>query len=293
MTSSPFKGVGTALITPFTAEGAVDYPSLEKLMEFQWENGVDFLVPLGTTGEVATLTGEEQSRIAALALQKAKGKGPVLMGCGGNNTREVIEKGLHLKSLGATHILSVSPYYNRPTQEGITQHFKAIRQQTGLEIMLYSIQARTGSNVEPATVARLAEEGIIFGIKEASGSILQIQKIVQSTPAGFQVFSGDDPITLPLMAVGGAGVIAVTSNVVPAAMSRWLKTLLAGDFKGGRGQLDRLLPLFEALGAEVNPIPVKGAASLLGLAQLHYRLPLVPPAPATMERLKTALAAFS
>ncbi|MBI4082590.1 MAG: 4-hydroxy-tetrahydrodipicolinate synthase [Candidatus Lambdaproteobacteria bacterium] len=292
MGTSQYTGVGTAMITPFDKDGAVDHAKLAEFVEFQIAGGVNFLVPCGTTGESATMTEEEQFAVTKTTLQAARGRVPVLAGCGGNNTAEIIARGKHMKALGVTHILSVSPYYNKPTQEGIYQHYKAIRKQTGLEIVLYSVQSRTGSNVAPETVARLTEEQVIFGIKEASGSVQQIQKICDLTAGRLQVLSGDDAITLPLMAVGGVGVISVASNVVPGPMREWLDTMLAANFDKARALLHRLLPLFEALFVESNPIPVKGAASLLGLMDATYRLPLVAPAESTMHLLKQALAPF-
>jgi 4-hydroxy-tetrahydrodipicolinate synthase len=291
-TASQFHGVGTAMVTPFKRDGSIDYRCLNDFVEFQISNGVDFLVPLGTTGESVTMTEEEQIKVLETTLRAAAGRVPVLTGCGGNNTAAVIEKGKHLKAHGATHILSVSPYYNKPTQEGIIAHFRAIRHETGLEIVLYSVQGRTGSNVLPETVARLVEDGTIFGIKEASGNMLQIQKICMLVGGRCQVLSGDDAITLPLMACGGAGVVSVASNVVPKAMAEWMDALEAKQYGRAMSLLHPLLPLFDALFVESNPIPVKGAASLLGLMEANYRLPLVPPAEKTMHLLQDTLAPF-
>jgi 4-hydroxy-tetrahydrodipicolinate synthase len=204
----------------------------------------------------------------------------------------VIRHGKGLAELGVTHILSVTPYYNKPTQEGVYQHFKAIHKETGLEIVLYNIPGRTGTNVLPKTLARLAEEKIIFGVKESTGDIKQIQELCQLTGDSLTVLSGDDWITLALVAVGGKGVISVAGNVVPGAMREWLDALLAKDFDKGRELLKKLLPLFDALFVESNPIPVKGAASLLGLMDARYRLPMVPPSESTMHTVKEALAPF-
>ena len=289
---SEFHGVGTAMVTPFKRDGSVDDRRLSDFVEFQIANGVDFLVPLGTTGESVTMTAEEQVKVMEATLKLASGRVPVLVGCGGNNTAAVIEKGKHLKSHGATHILSVSPYYNKPTQEGIAAHFRAIRRETGLEIVLYSVQGRTGSNVLPETIAGLVEDGTIFGVKEASGNMLQIQKICMMVGERCQVLSGDDAVTLPLMACGGKGVISVASNVVPRAMAEWMDALEGKDYARGIRLLKPLLPLFDALFVESNPIPVKGAASLLGLMEANYRLPLVAPAEKTIHLLQDALAPF-
>jgi len=291
-TLTPFHGVGTAMITPFARDGSVDFRRLNEFVEFQISNGVDFLVPLGTSGESVTMTEDEQIKVMETTLKAAGKRVPVLVGCGGNNTAAVVEKGKHLKARGATHILSVSPYYNKPTQDGIAAHFKAIKRETGLEIVLYSVQSRTGTNVAAETVARLSDEKVIFGVKEASGNILQMQKICMLVGDKCQIFSGDDAMTLPLMACGGVGVISVASNVVPKAMAEWMDNLEEGDFHSAIQQLNRLLPLFDALFVESNPIPVKGAASLLGLMEANYRLPLVPPAEKTMDLLKDTLAPF-
>ena len=291
-TLTPFHGVGTAMITPFGRDGSMDYRRLNEIIEFQISNGVDFLVPLGTTGESVTMTEDEQVKVMETTLKAAGKRVPVLVGCGGNNTAAVIEKGKHLKTKGATHILSVSPYYNKPTQDGIAAHFKAIRRETGLEIVLYSVQGRTGSNVLPETIARLSEEKVIFGVKEASGNMLQIQKVCMLVGDRCQIFSGDDAITLPLMACGGVGVISVASNVIPKAMAEWMDNLEEGDYHSAMKQLTGLLPLFDALFVESNPIPVKGAASILGLMEANYRLPLVPPGEKTMHLLQDVIAPF-
>ncbi len=291
-TNSQYKGVGTAMITPFAADGSIDYRCLSDFVEFQISNGVDFLVPLGTTGESVTMTEAEQVEVLDTTLNVAGGRVPVLAGCGGNDTAAVIAKGKRLKEAGATHILSVSPYYNKPTQEGIYEHYKAIKRETGLEIVLYSVQGRTSSNVLPETVARLTENGIIFGIKEASGSILQMQKICNLVGDSLQVLSGDDAITLPLFAVGGCGVISVASNILPKAMAEWMRALQAKDFAKGMELLKPLLPVFDGLFIESNPIPVKGAASLLGLMEANYRLPMLAPAESTMDLLRDVIAPF-
>ncbi|MDH4120572.1 MAG: 4-hydroxy-tetrahydrodipicolinate synthase [Deltaproteobacteria bacterium] len=291
-TPSPFHGLGTALITPFQADGELDLPSLDRLVEQQLSRGVNFLVPLGSTGESATLSEAEQLRLLDRVREKTAGRLPLLAGCGGNNTRAVIQRGKAFQKEGITHILSVTPYYNRPTQQGIFQHFQAIRQETGLNLMAYTVPVRTGINLEPDTVCRLAEEGIAFAVKEASGNPAQIQKILAQAPAGFQVFSGDDSLTLPIMAMGGVGVISVASNVIPGPMSRWVGHMAQGDYQAARAMLPQLIRLFDALFVESNPIPVKGAAQLLGLAQHHLRLPLTSPGAATLDRLKKALEPF-
>ena len=293
MDNSAISGVGTAMVTPFTADGAVDFEALEKFMAFQISEGVNFLVPCGTTGETPTLTENEQLEVVKMALRLAEGKIPVVAGCTSNNTAEVVERGKRFKSIGVTHLLSACPYYNKPTQEGIYQHFKALYNATGLEIVLYNVPGRTSSNALPDTIARLGEEKIVMGVKEASGSIIQIQQLCQRVNGDLQVLSGDDAMTMPLMAVGGVGVISVASNVVPRAMREWTDTMTERNFPKARELLKPLLPLFEACFVESNPIPVKGGAKVLGLMETNYRLPLVPPAEKTMALMKEVLQPFN
>ena len=292
MDNAAIKGVGTATVTPFRKDGSVDMPRLEEFIDFQISNGVNFLVPCGTTGETPTLSTEEQLEVVKTYLRLAKGKVPVVAGCTSNNTAAAVEMGKRLKSIGVTHVLSASPYYNKPTQEGIYLHMKTLHQETGLQILLYSVQGRTAGNILPETVARLTEEKIIFAIKEASGSIGQIQQICQLCGDSLTVLCGDDAMTMPLIAVGGQGVISVASNIVPRPMRTWVDTMLEGNFKGARELLKPLLPLFDALFVESNPIPVKAAASTLGLMEAQYRLPLVPPAENTIALLSKVLAPF-
>ncbi len=292
MTASQITGVGTAMITPFHKDGAVDFAKLADFIEFQIEGGVHFLVPMGTTGESVTLSKEEQVEVIKTTLKVAEGRLPVLAGCGGNNTAALISLGKQLKDIGVEQILSVSPYYNKPTQEGIYQHFKAIRKETGLDIVLYNIPGRTGSNVLPETLARLAEEKIIFGVKESTGDIKQIQQLCQLAGDSLKVLSGDDWMTLALVSVGGEGVISVASNVVPGPLREYMNALHGKDFDRARVLLKPLLPLFDALFVESNPGPVKGAASLLGLMDANFRLPMVPPSESTMHVVQQALAPF-
>ena len=286
-------GVGTAMVTPFRADGSIDMPRLEKFIDFQITEGVNFLVPCGTTGETPTLSEEEQCEVIKTTLRIAKGRVPVVAGCTSYDTKHVIHMGKMFKALGVTHVLSATPYYNKPTQEGLYQHFKALKQETGLEIMLYSIQGRTGVNVTPDTVERLTKDKIIFAVKEASGNILQMQEICQRMNGALKVFSGDDALVLPLMAVGGVGVVSVASNVVPRAMRQWVDTMTERNYVKAREQLQPLLPLFNALFVETNPIPVKGAAAILGLMEPIFRLPMVPPEEKTMAKLRETLKPFS
>ncbi|HKD50813.1 MAG TPA: 4-hydroxy-tetrahydrodipicolinate synthase [Candidatus Acidoferrum sp.] len=284
-----FIGAGTALVTPFRHDGALDERALEGLIQRQIKAGIDFLVPCGTTGESPTLTHEEHLRVVEIAVRLAKGKVPVLAGAGGYNTMEVITRAKELADIGADGILSVTPYYNKPTQEGLYQHFRTIAQAVSLPIILYSVQGRTGVNIEPATVKRLAEIENIVGIKEASGNISQMAAILNAVPDDFVVLSGDDAITLPLMALGGRGVISVASNEIPAEMAHLTRQALRGDFDGGREIHRRYHPLMEINFVESNPIPVKTALAEMELLEPVWRLPLVPPKAENRARIRAVL----
>src|ERR1700722_6990097 len=240
-----FTGCGTAMVTPFQADGSLDEAALRKLVRRQIEEGIDFLVPCGTTGESPTLTREEHLRVVAITVEESAHKVPVLAGAGGNNTHEVIELAQQCQQLGADGILSVTPYYNKATQEGLFQHYKAIAQATRLPIILYSVQGRTGVNIEPATVVRLAEIERIIGIKEASGNISQIAEIIHRVPKEFLVLSGDDAMTLPVISLGGRGVISVVSNQIPGAMADMARLANKNDFEGARKLQRRWLPLMQ------------------------------------------------
>ncbi|HEY2119676.1 MAG TPA: 4-hydroxy-tetrahydrodipicolinate synthase [Candidatus Acidoferrum sp.] len=284
-----FTGTGTALVTPFRADGTLDEPTLRALVKRQIAAGIDFLVPCGTTGESPTLTHEEHLRVVEITMEIAKGKAPVLAGAGGYNTAEVISMARKLGEMGADGILSVTPYYNKPTQEGLYQHFKAIANAITLPIILYSVQGRTGVNIEPATVARLAKVENIIGIKEASGNIGQMATILNTVPEDFIVLSGDDAITLPLIALGGRGVISVLSNEIPAEMARLMRLALSGDFPGAREIHRKFHPLMEINFVESNPIPVKAAMAEMGLLEAVWRLPLVAPKEENRERIRAVL----
>jgi 4-hydroxy-tetrahydrodipicolinate synthase len=284
-----FTGTGTALVTPFRRDGSLDEPTLRALIKRQIDSGIDFLVPCGTTGESPTLTHEEHLRVVEIAVELAKGQVPVLAGAGGYNTAEVIALACELAEIGADGILSVTPYYNKPTQEGLFQHYKAIAEAIPLPIIVYSVQGRTGVNVEPATVRRLAAIENIAGIKEASGNISQIAAILNAVPDDFIVLSGDDAITLPLIALGGRGVISVVSNEVPADMARLTRLALDGDFQGAREIHRRVHPLMEVNFVESNPIPVKAAMAQMGLLEPVWRLPLVPPKAESEARVRAVL----
>jgi 4-hydroxy-tetrahydrodipicolinate synthase len=284
-----FTGTGTALVTPFRGDGSFDEATLRALIKRQIEAGIDFLVPCGTTGESPTLTHEEHLRVVRITLELAKGKVPVLAGAGGYNTAEVIAMAGELATLGADGILSVTPYYNKPTQEGLFQHYRAIAEAVSLPIILYSVPGRTGVNIEPATVKRLAQIENIIGIKEASGNVSQMAGILNAVPEDFIVLSGDDAITLPVMALGGRGVISVVSNEIPAEMTELTRLALAGDFAGARAIHRRYHPLMEVNFVESNPIPVKAAMAEMGLLEPVWRLPLVPPKTENQARIRAVL----
>ena len=284
-----FIGTGTALVTPFRKDGSLDEQALRQMVKRQIEAGIDFLVPCGTTGESPTLTREEHLRVVEITVELAKGKVPVLAGAGGYNTAEVIALARELAALSADGILSVTPYYNKPTQEGLYQHYRAIAEAVPLPIILYSVQGRTGVNVEPATVKRLAAIENIVGIKEASGNVSQMAAILNSVPDDFLVLSGDDAITLPLIALGGRGVISVVSNEIPAKMSQLTRLALQGDFDGARRIHRRYHPLMEINFVESNPIPVKAALAEMGLLEPVWRLPLVPPKAENQARIRAVL----
>jgi 4-hydroxy-tetrahydrodipicolinate synthase len=284
-----FTGTGTALVTPFRRDGSLDEPTLRVLVKRQIEAGVDFLVPCGTTGESPTLTREEHLRVVQIVVEVAKGKVPVLAGGGGYNTAEVIALARELAAIGADGILSVTPYYNKPTQEGLFQHYRAIAEAVSLPIILYSVQGRTGVNIEPATVKRLAEIENIVGVKEASGNVSQLAAILSAVPDDFIVLSGDDAITLPVISLGGRGVISVVSNEIPAEMSQLTRRALQGDFAGARGIHRRYHSLMEINFVESNPIPVKAAMAEMDLLEPVWRLPLVPPKVENLARILAVL----
>jgi 4-hydroxy-tetrahydrodipicolinate synthase len=287
-----FTGCGTALVTPFRQDQSLDEPKLRDLIRRQIDAGINFLVPCGTTGESPTLTRAEHLRVIEITVEEAAGKTPVLGGAGGYNTHEVIELARELKRLGADGILSVTPYYNKPTQEGLYQHYKAIAAAVSLPIVVYSVQGRTGVNVEPSTLARLSAISNIVGVKEASGNISQMANVVHEVPPGFHVLSGDDAITLPLIALGGRGIISVVANEIPAEMTQLAQAGLRGDLETARQIQRRFLPLMNVNFVESNPIPVKAAMGLMGLLDPVFRLPLVPPAAASLAKIEMVLEAL-
>jgi 4-hydroxy-tetrahydrodipicolinate synthase len=284
-----FTGCGTALVTPFRKDLSLDEPALRRLVRRQIEGGINFLVPCGTTGESPTLTHAEHLRVIEITLEEAKGKVPVVGGAGGYNTAEVIELAKELRHLGVDGILSVTPYYNKPTQEGLYQHFKAIGNAVPLPIVVYSVQGRTGCNVEPATMKRLAEVDNIVGIKEASGNIGQMAQVAHQVPERIDILCGDDAITIPLIALGGRGVISVVSNQIPAEMTKLTQLAMAGDFAGARALQRRWLPLMEVNFVESNPIPAKAAMAMMGLIEPAWRLPLCAPAETSRSKIEAVL----
>ena len=288
--NSKFIGLGTALVTPFKQNGELDEKSLRELVQRQIRGGVNFLVPCGTTGESPTLSRKEHLRVCEITLEEARPKGiPVLAGCGGYNTAEVIELGYELKNLGVDGLLSVTPYYNKPTQEGLFRHYEALSLAVELPIILYSVQGRTGVNIEPGTLKRLSQIPGIIGVKEASGNIAQVARVLHEVPSSFVVLSGNDSETIPLMSLGGKGVISVVANEIPREMSSLVKAALEGDFNLAREYQRFLLPLMEINFIESNPIPVKQALASLGLCEPVWRLPLVAPSAENKSKIEMIL----
>jgi 4-hydroxy-tetrahydrodipicolinate synthase len=284
-----FTGCGTALVTPFREDYSLDEQTLRRLVRRQIVAGINFLVPCGTTGESPTLTRAEHLRVVEITLEEANGKVPVLAGAGGYNTHEVIELARELERRGASGILSVTPYYNKPTQEGLYQHYQAIAAAIRLPIIVYSVQGRTGVNVEPATLARLAKIENIVGVKEASGNIAQMANVIHEVPEDFTVLSGDDAITIPLIALGGRGIISVASNEIPEEMTQLAKAALRGDFESARRIQAKFLPLMNVNFVESNPIPVKAAMARMGLMLPVWRLPMCPPGEVNQARIEKVL----
>ena len=287
-----FQGCGTALITPFRRDGSVDEASLRRLVRRQIDAGIHFLVPCGTTGENPTLTRREHLRVVEITVEEAAGRTAVLAGAGGYNTSEIVELAREIAALGADGILSVTPYYNKPTPEGLFQHFRAVAAATPLPVVVYNVPGRTGTNVDAATLARLATIDNVAGVKEASGNIAQMAAVCNAVPDDFSVLSGDDSVTLPLMALGGRGVISVASNEIPAEMSRMVSLALQGDFAGARQIHRRSLELIEVNFVESNPGPVKWAMAQMGLLEPVYRLPMVAPQPGSQARIEKVLASL-
>ncbi len=286
-----FSGCGTALCTPFTPAGAVDETALRKLVDWQIAEGIHFLVPCGSTGEAATLSMAEHRRVVEIIVEQANGRVPVVAGAGSNDTQKAIALSKEMRAAGATHLLHVSPMYNKPPQRGIIAHFRAIADATDLPIVIYNVPGRTGSNIEAKTTLALAEVPQIIGVKEASGNLTQIMEVIRERPPHFSVLSGDDSMTLAVMAAGGDGIISVISNATPKAMAQLAERCAAGDLAAARALYEKLSPWMHAAFIESNPIPAKAALAMLGRAANVLRLPLVPLAPEHETAVRNALVA--
>lgn len=290
MEASALEGCGTALVTPFQRDGSIDEGALQGLLDEQLEGNIDFLVPCGTTGEAPTLTPAEQERVVAIVAARAAGRVPVLAGAGGNNTRHVIELARRLIGAGADGLLSVTPYYNKPDQAGLYEHYATLACEVPRPWVLYNVPGRTSVNLLPETVLRFAALENIVGIKEASGDMIQIERLAARMPDGFRLLSGDDAMVLPLIAVGGHGVISVVANLAPKWMVTFTRACLDGDFATARQSQPRLLELVAACFLTTNPIPVKAALALMERIEPIYRLPLTPMAEDQRQRLRRTLA---
>lgn len=284
-----WSGCGTALVTPFRADLSLDEAAMHRLVRRQVDAGINFLAPCGTTGENPTLSRDETLRVVEITIEEARGRVPVLAGCGGYNTAEIVSLAKDLESLRVDGLLSVTPYYNKPTQEGLYGHFKAIAEAVSLPIVLYNVPRRTGTNIEPATQKRLAEIENIVGVKEASGDVGQIATVLGEVPEQFCVLSGDDVLALPTIALGGRGVISVASNEIPAEMTSLVQFCLEDEFAAARLLQRRYLPLMEVNFVESNPIPVKAAMAAMGLLEPVWRLPLCAPMPQNEEKIRGVL----
>jgi 4-hydroxy-tetrahydrodipicolinate synthase len=283
-----FRGSIVAIVTPFKG-GEVDEGKYRELIEFQIESGTSAIVPCGTTGESATLTVEEHARVIDIAIEAVKGRVPVIAGTGGNSTREAIELTNHAKESGADATLQVTPYYNKPTQEGLYQHFKAIAEAVPLPQVLYNVPGRTSVNMLPETVARLAELPEVVAVKEASGNLGQMAEIIRLAGDKITLLSGDDNLTLPVLSIGGKGVVSVVANIVPGDSAALVQAWEEGNAEKARERYYKLLPLCQAMFYETNPIPVKTSLALMGKIENEMRLPLSPMAPANLDKLKKAL----
>ena len=285
-----FKGLGIALVTPFNEDGTVDYQSLEKLLHYQLDNGADFLCILATTGETPCLTADEKSRIKKLVVDTVGGRIPIVVGCGGNNTAAVVEELKSADLRGISGILSVCPYYNKPSQEGLYQHFKAVASATQLPVVLYNVPGRTGVNMNAATTVRLARDcANVVAIKEASGNLEQVDEIIKNKPAGFDVISGDDALTFPMVACGAVGAISVIGNALPKEISRMIRLEFNGEYAAAREIHHRFTELFSLLFVDGNPAGVKAMLHEMGLVKNVLRLQLVPTRISTMQKFREIL----
>jgi len=285
------RGCGTALVTPFRKDGSIDERALRSLVEWQIESKIDFLVPCGTTGETPTLTREEWLRVIDIVIETAGGRVPIVTGATSNATSEAVEKAKTVAAKkGVDAVLTASPYYNKPTQEGQYQHFKAIAEAIEKPIVLYNVPGRTAANIEPATLVRLAKIKNIVAVKEASGNISQIAEVCASVPNDFLVFSGDDAITLPVIALGGVGIISVASNEIPREMAQMTRLAMSGDWEGARKIQDKFLALMQANFIESNPMPVQAVLAMMGELEEVYRLPMLPMKKETRAKLEAIAA---
>ncbi|HYD55037.1 MAG TPA: 4-hydroxy-tetrahydrodipicolinate synthase [Gemmatimonadaceae bacterium] len=291
MTTSKLRGCGTALVTPFTRQGAVDEPALRALIDWQIAEGIHFIVPCGSTGEAATMSPAEQRRVVEITVEQVAGRVPVIAGAGSNDTRKAVATSREMAAVGATHLLHVSPMYNKPPQRGIVEHFKALAEATALPIVVYNVPGRTGSNIEARTTLELATIPNVVAVKEASGNLSQVTDILRSRPTAFSVLSGDDELTLPMMSLGGDGVISVISNATPRLMASLCDAAARGDYADARAIHFRLIAWMRAAFVESNPVPVKAAMAALGKCENVLRLPLVPLADPHRATLESALRA--
>ncbi len=284
-----FRGLGVALVTPFSEDLSIDIQSFRKHIEFQIENGVKLLIPAGTTGESVTMSVEEQLLVIQETVKAAEGRAKILAGVGGNNTAEVVIRAQAVLELGIDGILSSSPAYNKPTQQGLVEHYRTLAGQVDSPIVIYNVPGRTSSNVLPETVLKLAEIKNIVGIKESSADFDQVMSLLKDRPRGFSILSGEDNLTFPLIAAGADGVISVVANQAPRLMSEMVEASLAGEYDKARDLHYHLLPLMRANFLETNPIPVKAALEMMGRMKARYRLPLVPLSPEVAPKLQEAL----
>src|SRR5215468_8594876 len=289
MTKKPFQGTGTALITPFKADGSVDEMALRRLVDFQIDGGVDMLLPCGTTGEGATLDEDETERVLQIVIEQSRRRVPIIVGAGTNSTAKAVQMTKRAKKLGADGVLSVGPYYNKPTQQGYYEHFKAIAQAEDISVVVYNVPGWTSGNIEAKTMLRLAEISNIVAVKEASGNLGQIMDIIRDAPKDFRVLSGDDALALAIIAVGGDGVVSVVSNETPGMMSAMIDAALQGNISKARELQYKLRPWMNVNFIESNPIPAKAALAMMGLIEENYRLPLVRIAPANREKVAKAV----
>jgi 4-hydroxy-tetrahydrodipicolinate synthase len=285
----PLSGCGTAMVTPFNKNGSLDEGALRSLVDWQIDEGIHFLVPCGSTGEAATMTLEEHRRVVEITVEQVKGRVAVVAGAGSNDTAKAIALSKTMKEVGATHLLHTSPMYNKPPQRGIVAHYRAIAEAVDLPIVVYNVPGRTGSNIEAKTTVEMAAIKGIHAVKEASGNLNQIADVIRGRPKGFVVLSGDDEMTLPVMALGGDGIISVISNAVPGLMSQLCEKMKAGDLSGAREIHMKLLPWMRAAFIESNPLPVKAGLAMMGKIKNVLRLPLVPMAEAHNDAVRAAL----